>query len=43
MSSGGMICIPRFMKIDMDAEGILRFCPNNLKGCNASITAESDF
>jgi hypothetical protein len=43
MGSGGMICIPNFFKIGTDIDGVLRIFPSNLRSCNVSITAESDF
>jgi hypothetical protein len=43
MSSGGMVYIPSLMKIGKGAEGILRFCISNLKGCNVGITEGQDF
>jgi hypothetical protein len=42
MGLTGMIYIPSFMKIGKGAEGILRFCVNNLKGCNIGITSGRD-
>jgi hypothetical protein len=38
MASCGMMYVPNFMKIGRGVEGILRFCLNNFKGCNDSIT-----
>jgi hypothetical protein len=33
-ASCGMMYIPSFMKIGVYVQSILRFCLNNLKGCN---------
>jgi uncharacterized protein YraI len=37
MGSGGMICIPDFMKIGTGVQAVLRFCLRKLKGCNVGI------
>jgi hypothetical protein len=37
MGSGGMMYLPSFMKSGIGVEGILRFCPSNLEGCNSGI------
>jgi hypothetical protein len=42
MAPGGTICILGFMKIVTSAEGILRFCLSNFKGCNAGIISGSN-
>jgi hypothetical protein len=38
--SGGMVCIPSFMKIGTGVQAILTFCFSNLMGCNVGITDE---
>jgi hypothetical protein len=38
MGLGGMIYMQRFVNIGTNVEGILRFCPSNLKSCNVGIT-----
>jgi hypothetical protein len=42
MDSGGMICVPSFVKIGLGIEGILRFCLSNLNDCNVGVTGGSD-
>jgi uncharacterized protein YraI len=39
LASGSIIYIPSFMKIGTGVQAILRFCLNDLKGCNVDITA----
>jgi hypothetical protein len=38
MASGGMIILPRFMKIDAGVQTILRFCFCNWNDCNGGTT-----
>jgi hypothetical protein len=42
MASCGMMYIPSFMKIGIDVQSILRFCLNNLKGCDVGNTDGKD-
>jgi hypothetical protein len=42
MGSVGMIYIQSFMKIITGIQGILRFSPRNLKGCNVGIIDDRD-
>jgi hypothetical protein len=44
MNSGGMIFlyIQSFMKICTGIQTILRFCLNNMKGCNVGVTDVED-
>jgi hypothetical protein len=37
-----MINIPSFMKIGIGVQAILRFCLENLRGCNVGITEGMD-
>jgi hypothetical protein len=43
MASGSMMCIPSFRKIGTAVQAILRFCSNNLRGCNIDITDGRNF
>jgi uncharacterized protein YraI len=38
IASGGMIYLPRFMKIGTGVQATLRFCLRNSRGCNVGIT-----
>jgi hypothetical protein len=38
MSTGGMMLISNFMVVCSGIQVILRFCHNNLRGCNVGIT-----
>jgi hypothetical protein len=38
MASGGMICVPSFIKIGTCVQVILMFCISNVRGCNVGIT-----
>jgi hypothetical protein len=43
MASCGVIYVPRFMKIGIGVQAILRFCFRNFRGCNVGITDGRDF
>jgi hypothetical protein len=43
IASCGMICLISFMKIGRGIQAILRFCQENLRGCNVGITYGRDF
>jgi uncharacterized protein YraI len=38
MASCGIIYAPSFMKIGRGVQAILRFCLNNLRGCDVGVT-----
>jgi uncharacterized protein YraI len=40
--SGGTIHVPSYMKIGAGFQTTLRFCVNNLEGCNVGITDDKD-
>jgi hypothetical protein len=42
LASCGMIYLPRFMKISIDVQPILKFFLRNLKACNVGITDGRD-
>jgi hypothetical protein len=42
MDSCGMIYVPNLMKIGIGVQAILRFCFENLRGCNGSSYDGSD-
>jgi hypothetical protein len=42
IAPGSMIYLPRFKTIGIGVQTILRFCLNNLRGCNVGITVGRD-